>query len=72
VRLGQEILLIGATDHSITCLARYDAEQMAESFDDHLQVALRPQTNGSQPVPLEESLDALRKVQHRVRGGDDA
>lgn len=72
VRLGQEILLLGATDHTITCLGRYDAEHIAESFDEHLQVALHPQANVSQPVPLQESLDALRKMQHRGRGADDA
>jgi flagellar biogenesis protein FliO len=71
VRMGQEILLIGATDHAITCLARYDADQMDERFDEHLQVALRPQAT-DQPVPLQESLEALRKVQHRGRGGDHA
>jgi flagellar biosynthetic protein FliO len=71
VRMGQEILLIGATDHAITCLARYDADLMAEGFDEHLQVALRPQA-AAQSVPLQESLEALRKVQHRGRGGDHA
>jgi flagellar biosynthetic protein FliO len=72
VRLGEDLLLIGATDHTITYLARYDADQITDNFDDHLQVALRPQTVAGQPVPLQESLEALRKVQHRGRGEDDA
>ncbi len=75
VRLGEEMLLIGATDQTITLLARYGAEQFEGSFDDHLQAAQRPtsaKAAAPQPVPLEESLQELRKVQRWQRGGDDA
>lgn len=72
VRLGQEMLLIGATDQSITCLARYDADHLDDNFDQHLEDALHPQSPANQPVSLQESLEALRQVQHRGRGGDHA
>lgn len=39
VRLGDEVLLIGATDHHISLLARLDAEGLPDSFSAHLQEA---------------------------------
>ena len=75
VRLGEEMLLIGATEHHITCLARYGTAGVDDSFQDHLQTA-RQSTHASttvptSPVPLQESLAALRKVQRWQRRGDD-
>ncbi len=76
VRLGDEVLLLGATEHTISCLARYGSEPIANSFDEHLAIATRPVSTESaatpEPIPLQESLDALRKIQHRQRGGDNA
>lgn len=76
VRLGNETLLLGATDHAITCLARYGTEYTDNSFDAHLAAAThqKPATTASvpQPMSLQESLDSLRKVQHRPHGGENA
>lgn len=75
VRLGEEMLLLGATDHNITLLARYGAEQFEQPFDEHLKAAQSATTSQSsllQSVPLQESLQALRNVQHGHRGGKDA
>lgn len=76
VRLGDEVLLIGATEHTITCLARYGTEQADETFADHLATATKqtpvPTPSVPQPLSLQESLDSLRKVQHRQGGGDHA
>jgi flagellar biogenesis protein FliO len=76
VRLGNETLLLGATEHTITCLARYGTEYTDNSFDAHLAAAThqKPVTTPSvpQPTSLQESLDSLRKVQHRPHGGENA
>jgi flagellar biogenesis protein FliO len=75
LRLGGELLLLGATEHNITCLARYDADQFTKTFDEHLQAAHRTHTTQSAattPVPLQASLNELRKVQRWQRGDDNA
>lgn len=76
VRLGNETLLLGATEHTITCLARYGTEYIDDSFQAHLAAATqqKPVATASvpQPTSLQESLDSLRKVQHRPHGGENA
>lgn len=75
VRMGEELLLLGATDHQITCLARYDAEHFGKSFDAHLHSAEQSASQAptmAAPVPLHESLNELRKVQRWQRGDDHA
>ena len=77
VRLGDEVLLLGATEHTITCVARYGSEYVDETFADHLTAATTPKPASQaksipQPLSLQESLDSLRKVQHRPGGGDHA
>ncbi|MBI1293830.1 hypothetical protein GC175_02580 [bacterium] len=76
VRLGSETFLLGATEHTITCLARYGTEYTDNSFNAHLAAATqqKPVTTATvpQPTSLQESLDSLRKVQHRPHGGENA
>ena len=73
VRMGDELLLIGATDQNISFLARYDGEQTNDSFADHLQTAVTSGSGqkGSSP-DLSEGLQRLRDLSRSgFRGGSN-
>ncbi len=75
VRMGDELLLIGATEQNISFLARYDGEVADSSFAGHLQSATlpgSPVTNSG--LDLNEGLQRLRELGRstlRGGGGDD-
>ncbi len=82
VRLGDELLLIGATDHHISLLARLDAEGLPDSFSAHLQEAAQgpgapgPSLGGTHLVERLQSLRAQSPLgaptgMARGDGGDD-
>lgn len=71
VRVGEELLLIGATDQSISFLARCDGEQTdSGGFSSHLQSAMT--TEQSSGLDLSEGLQRLRNLSNAgFRGGSD-
>lgn len=71
VRVGDELLLIGATDQSISFLARYDGEVVGNTgFAGHLQNAMA--TEKSRGLDLSEGLQRLRNLSNSgFRGGSD-
>lgn len=69
VRMGEEVLLLGATEHSISFLARYGSDFDPASFAGQLQQARAEVSTAS--VPLEESLEQMRRIQPWRSGGDD-
>jgi len=72
VRMGDELLLIGATDQNISFLARYDGEQTNDSFADHLQTALAPDRGQKSSLDLHEGLQRLRDLSRSgFRGGSN-
>jgi flagellar biogenesis protein FliO len=83
VQMGEEVLLLGATDQTITCLARYPAGQIPATFSDHLQAVTRetpfspdgwsraaPAPPGPMPT-AQDSLAQLRRLQGGRQGGRD-
>lgn len=82
VQLGEDILLLGATEQSISFLARYRADDLPESFAEHLQTAGGPDPAGTgaalfatvlTPGPgiLQDSLEQLRRLRPGSGGGGD-
>ncbi|RMH46846.1 MAG: hypothetical protein D6694_03045 [Gammaproteobacteria bacterium] len=83
VRMGEELLLIGATDHHVALLARLDPDELPESFGTHLRKAKQNpgSANSTQPfdVPsqlrlnLGDRLQDLRSLRSlgRGEGGND-
>lgn len=71
VRVGEELLLIGATDQSISFLARCDGQQAdSGGFSSHLQNAMS--TEQSSGLDLSEGLQRLRSLSNSgFRGGGD-
>lgn len=65
VRMGEETLLLGATAHTISCLARYGGEQLPEPFGATLQAqmsaptAISPATSLA-PSPVAEPVQPPR------------
>ena len=63
VRMGNELLLIGATEQNISFLARYDGDVTSDSFADHLQSAITPESEQSgSGLDLSDGLRRLRGV----------
>lgn len=73
VRMGDELLLIAATEQNITFLARYDGETANDSFADHLRSAITPGSGQkSAGLDLNEGLQRLRGyTRSGIRGGGD-
>jgi flagellar biosynthetic protein FliO len=82
VRMGEETLLLGATAHNISCLARYGGDQLPEPFSATLQAQMAEPSSQSlvqsplpvpvqppQPPSLQESLQRLRQSQQRWQEG---
>jgi len=73
VRMGNELLLIGATEQNISFLARYDGDVTSDSFADHLQSAITPESEqSSSGLDLNDGLRRLRGVNRSgMRGGSN-
>lgn len=81
VRMGDELLLLGATEQNISCLARYAADQAPETFAEHLQAATKTADPSGQTAtglenPIEppsdlfqERMQQLRQLQQAGRKG---
>jgi len=67
VRMGNELLLIGATEQNISFLARYDGEVANDSFADHLQSAITPDS-GQSGVSMDMG-DRLRQLRNLNQSG---
>jgi len=71
VRLGDELLLIGATEQNISFLARFDGDANDASFAEHLHSAIGPESSSG--LDLSEGLQRLRELARsgKREGGDD-
>ncbi|MBX3052716.1 MAG: flagellar biosynthetic protein FliO [Caldilineaceae bacterium] len=70
VRMGDEVLLIGATDQNISFLARYDGEVASSSFADQLRSAVTPESGAvGNSLDLNEGLQRLRGLGRSDRQG---
>lgn len=67
VRMGNELLLIGATEQNISFLARYDGDVANDSFAEHLQSAITP--DGGQSSAGMDMGDRLRQLRNLNQSG---
>lgn len=71
VRMGDELLLIGATEQNISFLARFDGDPAEASFAEHLHSAVGPESRSG--LDLNEGLQRLRGLTRPDKrgGGND-